>query len=149
MSLPPPLPIPGPLPSDPPPLALASVGPARSGLRRGYRWVLAVGWLVVTVATATVARSTVRMGDPVPWLDWWYLLAVPPIAVLAAVVLDLPRPLTLSGIAAVELLAIAAVDLAGGRWYVGGAELGLGVSAVLLTLACTAGRFGRTVTPAS
>lgn len=110
--------------------------------------MLAVGWLVLVVATATVARSTVRMGDPVPWLDWWYLLVIPPIAVLAAIVLDLPRPLTLSGLAAAELLVIAAIDLAGGRRYVGGAELGLGVSAVLLTLACTAGRFSRTVTPA-
>ncbi len=99
------------------------------------------------VATAILARSTARMGDPVPWLDWWYLLVVPPIAVLAAIVLDLRRPLTLSGLAAAELLAIAAIDLAGGRLYVGGAELGLGVSAVLLTLACTAGRFGRSVIP--
>jgi hypothetical protein len=115
-------------------------GVPRSRLSPGYRWVLAVGWVVLLVAMGTLGRATDVIGDPVWWLPWSLLLALLPVAVLTVSLVDLPGPLLLSALATGELAAIAVRDLVDGRSHLSGWELGLAVSGALLTLACRAGR---------
>ena len=135
----------------PPPDAATLAGsaarpvPRRGQLTTGWRAVLVIGWVLVTIGLMTTGGGSVQLGKPAWWIANRALVPIPfllPMAVLFLGVRNLRGVLPVAGLATLGLGATALLDItpSPGSAFVEG---GLALAALLLTVAALAGRTPR------